>query len=257
MTGAARETRGLQRSQSAGIDSALGMLPYRYARPLLNSTYIAPVPPSRGGVEQNASTSSHWRSQWFTLVLSTGPLDPEPRPLPCTIRTHLMFRRLQSAIKSRKQSWASETTSPCRSISSCTANLPRRSWRMTERGTCGRWKASDSPNSMSSVGGRAEPSSTVDASSRRVNRSLAGGADDPRWRFFVFNGCVPLTDCLNSESCLDLLCLPLRSLAMRGSCFHAPAGELFTIYPESMRLADPIITFSLGARITAVLTEER
>lgn len=257
MTAAACETRRLQRTQSVRIDSASSRRRLRYGRPLLNSTYTAPVPPSRGGVEQNASTSSHWRSQWFTLVLSTGPVDPERSPLPCTIRTHLMPLRLHTVINSRKRSWASEAMSPCKSISSCTANLPRRSCRMTDRGTCGRLKASASPNSMSLAGGWAGASSMADVFSRRAERAAAGGADDPKWRFLVSNGRVPLTDCLNSASSLDLLCLSLRSSAMWGSYIHAPVGRLITIYRESMQPADPITTFSLAARITAVFVTEQ
>ena len=257
MTAAACETRRLQRTQSAGIDSALRMRPLYCGRSLRNSTNTAPVPPSRGGVEQNASTSSHWRSQWFTLVLSTGPVDPEPSPLPCTILTHLMPRRSHSVINSRKCSWASATTSPCKSISSCTANLPRRSCRMTDRGTCGRWKASASPISMSSAGGWAGPSSVADVLFRWVERAATGGADDLKWRFLVSNGRVPLTECLNSASSLDLLCLSSRSSAMWGSYIRAPVGGLITIYPESTRPADPIATFSLAVRITAVFVIEQ
>lgn len=233
------------------------MQAFGYGRPLLNSTYIAPVPPSRGRVEQNASTSSHWRSQWFTFVLRTGPVDPEPSPLPCTTRTHLTPRRLHRVINSRKHSWASETMSPCRSISSCTVNFPRRSCRMTDRGTCGRWKVSTSPNSMSSAGGRVAPSSMADAWSPAAKRALTGGAVDPKWRFLASNGRVPLTDCRNSASSLDLLCLSLRSFAMRGSCFHALVGGLITIYPESQRPADPINIFVFAARNSAVFVTEQ
>ena len=97
----------------------------------------------------------------------------------------------------------------------------------------------------------------TDALSRRLEREAVGGADDPKWRFLVSNGCVPLTDCLNSASSLDLLCLSLRSSAMWGSYIHAPVGGLITIYRESMRPADPITTFSLAARITAVFVTEQ
>jgi hypothetical protein len=51
--------------------------------------------------------------------------------------------------------------------------------------------------------------------------------------------------------------LSLRSLAMRGLCFHTPVGGLIAIYPESMRPADPTTTFSSTARITAVFVTEQ
>jgi hypothetical protein len=51
--------------------------------------------------------------------------------------------------------------------------------------------------------------------------------------------------------------LSLRSSGMWGSYIHAPVGRLITISRESMQPADPITTFSLAERITAVFVTEQ
>ena len=117
----------------------------------LSSTYRAPVPPSGGIAEQNASTSERARSHRSTCAFMIGKPPRDPNPLPWTIRTQRLPRRRESSRNRSSAAAASDTMRPCRSRSASILNRPRRSLSISRRRTPPRAKLSTSPGPTSEV----------------------------------------------------------------------------------------------------------
>ena len=117
----------------------------------LSSTYRAPVPPSGGIAEQNASTSERARSHRSTCAFMIGKPPRDPNPLPWTIRTQRLPRRRESSRNRSSAAAASDTMRPCRSRSASILNRPRRSLPISRRRTPPRAKLSTSPGPTSEV----------------------------------------------------------------------------------------------------------
>ena len=106
-------------------------------QPERNSTYTAPVPPSRLGVELKASTSWCWRSQEFKRFFRTGASPLDPWPLPWMIRMQRICRSRHWVMKSLMALRATAVVMPCISSSSPMGNWPRLSrcsWRCCRPG---------------------------------------------------------------------------------------------------------------------------